>query len=76
MGFAFAQHPNDPGYPDAVWIERINMNQVIAVGGFGRDFAVECSINTDQGLAGFSVPLTFYHAIGKKISRVFYIGAY
>jgi hypothetical protein len=62
VGFTLAQHPNDPGYPDTAWIERINMNQVIAVGGFGRDFAIKCSVYTDQGLAGFTIPLTFYHA--------------
>ena len=51
----------DPGNRDTVWIERINMNQTI-VGAFGRDFAVKCSVYIDQGLAGFSIPLTFYHA--------------
>jgi len=51
----------DPGNRDTLWIERINMDQTIWPGGLGKSFAVKCSIYTDQGLAGFAIPLTFYH---------------
>jgi len=51
----------DPGNRDTLWIQRINMNQTM-FGSLGKSFAVKCSIYTDEGLLGFSIPLTFYHA--------------
>lgn len=62
VGMGLVQAQDDPGNRDTVWIEQVPMNQVISVGGFGKDFAVKCSIYTDQGLAGIVIPLTFYHA--------------
>jgi hypothetical protein len=51
----------DPGNPDTVWIEQVNMNQTMMMG-MGKSFAVKCSIYTDEMIQGFAIPLTFYHA--------------
>jgi hypothetical protein len=63
MGLVQAQ---DPGNRDTLWIERINMDQTI-VGQSGKPFSVKCSVYTDQGLAAFKIPLTFYHDRNKDV---------
>ena len=61
-----AQFDPDPGNRDTLWVERINMSGTI-FGAFGKDFAVKCSIYTDEDLGGFVIPLIFYHDRNKDI---------
>lgn len=62
--FALAQDPNDPGEADTVWISQIPMSETVypAPLGWPKQFAVKCSIFTDEGLAGMTIPISFYHS--------------
>jgi len=62
-----AQWEPDPGNRDTLWIERIKMDSTIGSGASGKDFAVKCSLYTDESLAGFVIPLIFYHDRNKDV---------
>ena len=63
QNFALSQDPNDPGAPDTVWISRIQMSETVdSLLGWPKPFAIKCSVFTDEGLAGISIPISFYHS--------------
>lgn len=62
LNFALAQDPNDPGFPDTVWISQVLMSETVDPLGWPRQFAVKCSIFTDEELAGIAIPISFYHS--------------
>lgn len=64
--FTFAQDPNDPNYPDTVWLSIVPMDSTWS-GSFPKPFAVECSCSIDQKLAGISIPISFYHSQNRDI---------
>ncbi len=66
LSFAQAQDPNDPGDPDTLWISSVTMADVYSFGVF-HDFAIECSIWTDDTLSGFIIPISFYNSQNRDI---------
>lgn len=62
QNFALAQDPNDPGFPDTVWISQVPMSETVNPLGWPKQFAVKCSVFTDEYLGGFTIPVSFYNS--------------
>jgi hypothetical protein len=56
----------DPGNRDTLWIGQASMDSV-KFGIYGRQFAVKCSIYTDEYVQGFKTPLIFFHNRNKDV---------
>lgn len=62
------QDPDDPGYADTLWITSVPMWYTwLDFLDQPQQFTIRCSAYTDEALAGFTIPISFYHSQNRDI---------